>query len=396
MNKEVPILFKKKEECCACGACLNVCPKQAIVMNEDEYGYLYPVIDEKKCVRCGKCKKVCSFQNVIEKNKPLETFAAISKSKDIRMKSASGGIFASMAKKYVENQGLVVGAELKSDFSVHHIIISENSEIYKIQGSKYVQSSTDKVFSSIKQYLKEGKNVLFSGTPCQVAGLSGYLGKEFDNLLTVDIVCHGVPGTRMFQNYINVLKNKKGKVTNFLFRDKNNGWGKNGSAIINNRKVKIWQSSSSYLYYFSKGWIYRDSCYKCPYACSHRSGDITLGDYWGIEKQHPEYLGNNKWDEQKGISLVIANTQKGIEFLNSIKDILDMRESSFEKAALANAQLNYPSMPGQRETILEIYLKGGWEALEKKFRKNIGWRYYSSQIKSFIPKKVKRMIKASR
>lgn len=396
MNKEVPILFKKKEECCACGACLNVCPKQAIVMNEDEYGYLYPIIDEKKCVRCGKCKKVCSFQNNIETNNPLQTFAAISKNDNILMKSASGGIFASMAKKYIENQGLAVGAELKNDFSVHHIIINKSSEICKIQGSKYAQSSTDGIFLSIEQYLKEGKHVLYSGTPCQVAGLLGYLGKEYDNLLTVDIVCHGVPGIRMFQNYIKVLQNKKGKVTSFLFRDKNNGWGINGSAIINGRKIKIWQSSSSYLYYFTKGWIYRDSCYKCPYACSHRPGDITIGDYWGVEKQHPEYLGRNKWDEQKGISLVIANTKKGIDFLNSAKDILDMKESTFEKAAVANAQLNYPSMPGKRKDIMETYRKGGWEALEKRFRKNISWKYYGSQIKSFIPKKVKRIIKASR
>src|SRR5699024_11643368 len=138
------------------------------------------------------------------------------------------------------------------------------------------------------------------------------------NVLTLDIVWHGVPGFQMLQNYIKILQKNGGEITNFVFRDKTIGWGINGSAKKNGKKIKIWQSSSSYLYYFSKGWIYRDSCYKCPYACSHRSGDITLGDYWGIEKQHPEYLGNNKWDEQKGNSLVIANIQKGIEFLNSI------------------------------------------------------------------------------
>lgn len=396
MDNKVPVLFKNKNECCACGACLNVCPKEAIKMKEDEYGFLFPQIDQNSCIRCGKCKTVCYFQNEKIINRPLSTFAAVAYDSETVKKSASGGAFAALANYILENNGVVVGAEL-ADFSVQHKCVLEKKDLQKLQGSKYTQSNMGRCYCEVKKYLDDNLIVLFSGTPCQITGLYGYLGKTYDNLFTVDIICHGVPNNRMFKEYINILgKLHSGVVKDFLFRDKNIGWGINGSAKIGKRRVKIWQSSSSYLYYFSKGWIYRESCYTCKYASLNRPADLTLGDYWGIEKQHPEYLGKNGWNEKNGISVVIANTQKGIQLLRKVSNKLELRPSTFEKASISNLQLKFPSRPGRRDEILKIYKDGGWNAMERMFKKNIGLSLYSSQIKSMIPIRLKRLLKAKK
>lgn len=213
----------------------------------------------------------------------------------------------------------------------------------------------------------------------------------------MDIICHGVPSEKIFQSYLNFIEDKyESKLTYFTFRDKNIGWGINGKAVFENqvgkkKKVTLWQSGSSYLFYFIKGWIYRESCYRCKYAGAHRHGDITLGDYWGIEKQHPEFLSDG-WDESKGISVVIANTEKGKAALEGLQGV-EFRQSTFEKAAVANGQLRHPSEQGKRSEILELYRSGGWNALEQRYQKRIGIRKYSSQIKAVIPLGLKRWLK---
>lgn len=391
MDREIPSLYSEKKDCCACGACLNVCPKQAISMVEDECGFHYPQIDEILCLRCGRCKQVCAFQNSKIENNPVEVFAGITKDENLRKASASGGIFAAIAQKALEKGYIVFGAALHPDFSVKHVGIKSVEELPKLQGSKYTQSDTGHSYDKVKKYLEQGCNVLFSGTPCQIDGLYGYLGKHSEHLFTIDLICHGVPSNQMFQDYIKTLGHD---VTNFMFRDKSIGWGINGSTFVNGKKKRIWQSSSSYLYYFTKGWIYRENCYQCKYTCKHRPADITLGDYWGIEKQHPEYLGKDGWDEAKGISVIIVNTTKGEQLLNIADDTLDLRSSSFEKAAAGNGQLKYPCKADKRSELIELYLNAGWDGLERRFKKNIGWRFHSSQIKSLIPGYVKRKIKS--
>lgn len=393
MDREIPVLYNEKKDCCACGACLNVCPKQAISMIEDACGFRYPQIDDNLCVRCGRCKQVCAFQSSKVENSPVKVFAGVAKDESIRKASASGGIFAAIAKKALEEGYMVYGAVLQPDFYVKHVGIKSIEELGKIQGSKYTQSDIGRTYSEVKEYLAQGKKVLFSGTPCQIDGLYGFLGKDNENLVTIDIICHGVPSNKMFIDYIKTLGDD---VSSFVFRDKSIGWGINGSAFINGKKKRIWQSSSSYLYYFTKGWIYRENCYQCKYTCSHRPGDITLGDYWGIEKQHPEYLGKDGWDEAIGISVIIANTEKGENVLNGLNCVLDLKESTFKKASEANQQLRLPSNPGKRDDILRLYNDAGWTAIEKHFKDNIGWRYYSSLIKSFLPNNLKRFIKSKR
>ncbi|MBQ1389191.1 MAG: Coenzyme F420 hydrogenase/dehydrogenase, beta subunit C-terminal domain [Clostridia bacterium] len=389
--ESIPVLFDKKEDCCGCGACYNACPKNAISMREDEFGYIYPHIDEKLCVRCGKCKRVCAFQNRSETNSPIECYAAVSKNDKQAGLSASGGVFAAIAQAFIESGGVVYGAAFDDSWGVRHIAVTNIDELYKIQGSKYAHSSTQRTFSEVRKYLKQGTKVLYSGTPCQIAGLKEFLGADYDDLFTVDIVCHGVPSSKMLIDYLKLLEDKHGgNVRSFTFRDKSIGWGINGRAEINGKRVKIWQSSSSYLFYFTKGWLYRENCYKCKYASSHRPADITLCDYWGVEKQHPELLGKDGWDESKGISGVIINTQKGKSLLN---DGLEMYSTSFEKISSGNSQLRNPSSPGKRDELLEVYRKGSWRALDDRFKKNSGFRMYSSQIKALLPAAVKRKLK---
>lgn len=397
MDKQIPILYSNKRDCCGCGACMNICPKGAISMQEDEAGFVYPHIDETLCIRCGRCKSVCAFQNCPEQNQPRTTYAAIAKNKTMRENSASGGVFSALAQKILREGGVVAGAAMGNDFSVKHIFVDSEKDLVQLQGSKYTHSSTEHTFETAQKLLKAGKKVLYSGTPCQIAGLKGYLGKDYENLITVDLVCHGVPSNRMFKDYIDCLgKTYGGTVSEFKFRDKRIGWGINGSANVSGKKIKIWQSASSYLFYFTRCWLYRENCYCCKYACSHRPADLTIGDFWGIEKQHPEFLGKGNWEENRGISVLIVNTEKGENLLSETEDSLDLRVSSFEKAAADNGQLRQPSSKGKRDEIIKLYCDKGWTALEKRFQKNIGLYKYSSQIKALLPSGLKRFLKSKR
>lgn len=235
-------LFRDKAECCGCEACVNVCPKKAIHMQEDECGFRYPCVDEDLCVECGLCQKVCGYKYIEEHNEPMSAHVACTLSTDI-MQSASGGVFACLAQNIIEQGGIVYGVsmELISDELVPmHIGVDKIEELVKLQGSKYVQSMIGDTYHQVKEQLLHGRKVLFSGTPCQVAGLKAYLGEmNKENLLLVDIICHGVPSVAFFQSYIKELEKKyKGKITSFKFRDKSSGWGLVGKATYRTAKNK--------------------------------------------------------------------------------------------------------------------------------------------------------------
>lgn len=398
MDKEDIILFDEKKNCCYCTACKNICPKNAIDMYLDEYGFEYPKINKEKCILCGLCKRVCAFQNIKEENTPIETYVGVAKDKDIILKSASGGIFSTIAQIYLEKGGIVFGAAFDNNFNLIHIPIKDSKELYKLQGSKYVQSNTLKTYKEVKKLLKEGKEVLYSGTPCQIAGLKGYLMENYSNLLTIDIICHGVPSSKFFKDYIEILKRKlKGEIVDFKFRDKEVSWEKNGSVKYNIKgiikKKRIYASESSYYYYFSKCDCFRESCYNCKYTSENRPGDITLGDYWGIEKVHPELLEKEKIREENGISVIIVNTIKGKEVIES-SDKFYRFVSSFSKARIKNEQLNSPSKKGENyKKVMNLYKNYGYLAVESLYNKQVGIRKYKSRIKTFIPSNIKRYLK---
>ena len=395
-------LVKNKKKCCGCAVCYNVCPKKAIEMIEDEYGYVYPKINKDKCIECGLCKKSCIYQNE-NKNlqKPMNTYVAISKSENLIKKSASGGIFASIAKKILEDGGAVYGASLEIEnniFKVKHIRVDKKEELIKLQGSKYIQSDTTEIYPLIKKDLEDRRKVLFSGTPCQVNALKSYLKfKEYENLFTIDIICHGVPNNRMFNDYIKLIEQKgKGKVVDFCFRDKTKNWGLYASFNINkkgkiNKKIMSAYESSYYQLFLDSA-IYRENCYECPYAKNLRTGDITIGDYWKIEIEHPEYL--NKVDTRKGVSCIIVNTKQGKKMISNFSNEILILESELGKVKKHNAQLEHPSvLKEEHERILQLYSSKGYEEVDKYYHRKNLIKILLKKIWYKIPLKIRNKIK---
>lgn len=404
MSKDKIILFDDKKNCCACGACMNICPKNAIKMQEDEYGFLYPRIDEKKCVQCGACQKVCAYQNGQVGNTPIKCYAAVNKDKEELMKSASGGIFAAMATTILKDGGVAFGAAL--DFEdghahPHHIAVREESQLYRLQGSKYVQSVIENTYAEAKEELDLGKKVLFSGTPCQIAGLYGYLRKEYENLITVDVICHGVPSAKMFDDFLQNETKRRGaeKVKSYIFRDKKKGWGTNNRIDFEygpgkNKKIYIPARLTSYNTFFYDGDIFRENCYKCPYAKKARIGDFTIGDYWGIEKEHPELMSRDEFDEKKGISCMLVNTEKGLKFNEHVRKILYIKESTFDKIKKKNGQLNHAlNETKKRNYIMKKYRTESYEKLEKWFRKVYKKQIVIHTVYNKIPRKIRLLMK---
>lgn len=336
MNNYLNII--EKNNCFGCGACQNICPVDAIYMQEDEEGFLYPCLDEQKCIKCDKCKQVCPVLNKNETNSlPNEVLAGYSDDEE-RIKSSSGGIFPLLAKYILEEKkGFVCGAAFGEDLKVYHTIISDYADIDKLRGSKYVQSEIKDIFNQIKNLLKENKYVLFSGTPCQVAGLKLFLEKDYERLLTVDVVCHGVPPASLFKKYLDETF-KDDKIISFNFRDKElHGWSAQAGTAVTANYSKI--SNNDFFDGFEQNLYLRPSCGECKFASRKRVSDITIGDFWGI------------WDYEKvlsfqkeGVSLVAATTAKGAEIVEKIKLHLAYQNSVPLKYAKPNYPLYRPSI----------------------------------------------------
>lgn len=403
-------LFAKKTDCAGCSACMNICPQKAITMKNDECGNIYPHIDESKCINCGLCKRTCSYQNDKLERSPIKAYAAFCKDDKILGTSSSGGVFASIASSFIGNGGVVYGCSMEYRDEIltpMHIKISNIEDLKKIQGSKYVKSEIGYIYSEIKEDLKNDKKVLFSGTPCQIAALKKYLINSHINsekLYCMDLVCHGTPGTSFFQDYIKYIEKKnKYRVIDLKFRDKNQyNWGLKGTITYKTKHGKIkerpfYNKLSSYYSFFLKGKVYRENCYSCKYANANRIGDITIGDYWGIENQHPEYLKENGGliDTTKGISCVLVNSCNGEELLNDCGKRLVLLESTTEKVIKENDQLNHPcKYSDEREKIFKIYQREGYKGVDKYYKKQLGVRriiypiyYLLKNIKNKIAKK---------
>lgn len=376
MMDENKYILCDKNNCCGCGACVEVCHQNAIKLLEDKYGFVYPSIDETKCIKCGMCKIMCSYQNDISKKNPIKTFVAKTNEEYI-INSASGGIFSNIASNFILDGGIVYGCSMEFENSiskVKHIRIEDINKICELQGSKYVQSSMDGIYKRIKEDLINEKKVLFSGTPCQVAAVINYTKNiKKGKLYTIDLICHGVPNQKMFNDYILVLKNKKkyNEINNFKFRDKTYKEGMNASVSYKNKfnenKISIINSHfSSYYQLFLKSEIYRENCYSCKYAGKERMGDLTLGDFWGLFDVHSELKNNKKFGNDKGISCIICNSSNGFELINRYISNCELYDSTIDKVAKHNKQLERASIKGKdREKILSMYLKSGYTSVEK-------------------------------
>lgn len=397
-------LFNDKTACCACGACLNICPKRAIAMRQDENGFLYPQIDPALCVGCGLCKSVCAYQCASVASAQPETFAAAAGDVDLSQ-SASGGLFASLAQAVLTQGGAVYGCAMEQtdgQLAARHICAETPQALARLKGSKYVQSETGRIYQDVQEKLLAGRMVLFSGTPCQVDGLKGFLRKDYGNLFTVDIICHGVPSLQLFRDYLQHAQGKVGgKITGFHFRDKRFGWKLHGCMLVEKETGKtepvyFEPEESSYYQMFLNSYTYRENCYSCPYACSSRPGDVTIGDFWNIDLVHPQYLKENggQLEEKKGISCLVVNSDRGQELLRRFGSGIVMKRSSYEEASRYNAQLTRPSaMRAERDVVLGLYRESGYAAVERWYRKRLRKIRLIRAVRAAVPRWVKDTIK---
>lgn len=314
------------KNCCGCTACVNVCPKKCISMSADREGFLYPVVDSVKCIACGLCEKVCPVLHPVNNETEPLVYAAINNNEAVRMQSSSGGIFTLIAEYILERGGVVFGASFDRDWNVVHDYTETKEGLARFRGSKYVQSNVGNSFNQVKTFLDSGRKVLFSGTPCQVAGLKNYLRKPYSDLLTVDFVCHGVPSPEVWRKYLQEticnaygIKNNKAAVnpgdyiSDISFRAKDKGWKKyNVKIIFRDGKMEMMPFfENPYMNVFLSDLSLCPTCYTCPAKLSNVQSDISIADFWGVNRINPDI------DDDKGCGLLLIHNKKKLDFLFS-------------------------------------------------------------------------------
>ncbi len=395
--------YLDKESCCGCYVCYNVCGVGAIAFKDDEYGFTYPFIDETKCIGCNMCREVCDFQSgMIPKTKPIKAYAAVNINEDVLKLSSSGGVFGAFAKYFLSKGGIVFGCAYNENMEPLHISAENEQDMIKIHGSKYVQSNTYDIYTKVKAYLIQNKKVLFTGTPCQVAALKSYLGADYNNLLTVDFVCHGVPSVYIFKKYISYLEEKhRIKVTDYRFRSKARGW----PAFVQEIKcIKLCDASSItirlgaeeefYLPYYLKGNLSRPSCFECKYASPERVSDITMGDFWGYEK------APLKLKVSQGLSICLLNNSKYLKFKGLFNELI-LEIVGIDIAIKGNRQLKASEHKGEKwNQVMENCALGNFNEIVKKYLKDNRKRIIKSKITKRLPhyasKLYRKMIKQNR
>jgi len=354
----------RKDQCTGCGMCVNICAKDAITMQADEQGFWHPVVDETRCVSCGLCQSRCP-QNTPVSRFQGEYYAALAKDDALREKSSSGGVFSLLARRVIDAGGVVFGAAFDSEWRVCHDSATDEQSLSRLRGSKYVQSDIGLTFRAAKTALDNGQQVLYSGTPCQVAGLWAYLHKEYERLLTIDVVCHGAPSPMIYREWLAYETQLHGEIADVAFRQKSPGW-KSFCAQVTHTNGDVTQCMlrEGYMRGFLDDLYLRESCYACPYASGKRVADISLGDYWRYCESGPEHIE----DDDRGISLVIVNTEKGRKAFRKIKRQIAVGKRSYEDAVRGNPVLDHPAKrPEKREMFWKDHATMSWSELCNKY-----------------------------
>lgn len=356
----------EKSLCCGCSACVQACPQQCISFIEDEEGFLYPKIEKSLCIKCELCKKVCPFQVTT----PLrtfvpETYGMKSRDKKILENSSSGGVFSLLSKKIIEEGGVVYGAAMTDDMKgTHHIRVSSAKELPLLRGSKYLQSEMKGCFKQVKEDLKSGNKVLFSGVPCQIDGLKLYLNKSYKNLICVEVICHGVPSPLLWRKYVENLETRLGaKISSVNFRKKKHSWNEYG-LLVNGENISQFQSlnQNSYLQMFLKNYCLRPSCYTCNAKKIESMADITIADFWGVQNIAPELY------DSMGISLVFIQSCKGRELFEKMKDLTVFKSVDFDRAIQSNPAYHKSALkPKTRNVFFKELHTYGYKYVAKKY-----------------------------
>lgn len=345
--------MRKKSQCCGCGACMAVCARHAIRMAEDWEGIPYPQIDQKKCIHCGQCEAVCPLERQSQEKRETRErkyLGAQAKEDPLRFTSSSGGVFPVLARQVLLEGGVVFGAVMGKEGRVFHRGIEDVCELPQVQKTKYVQSDLQGCYSKIARYVKAGRQVLFTGTPCQCQAVKRYLGKEYENLLLADLVCYGAPSPGIWRSYVKELEKKYGGTfSGFGFRDKRaKDNGHTVSVQIEGKEYAYPMKQDSFCRVYFRNYTIRPSCQECPFCTVERESDLTMGDFWGIEKVKPEV------EDGMGTSLVILHTKKAEEFWDKVQE--QFRFFSCKKEEILQPRLCTPTpKSGRRFRFMLLY-----------------------------------------
>lgn len=391
------------KDCIGCGACSQICPQECITMVKNEEGFDYPSVDKSKCLECGLCTKHCpviKIDNTVlseEENNHLECYAAFSRIPEIRERSSSGGVFSHLAIAVLREGGVVFGAAYDQNWMVHHIQIDSIKDLHLIIGSKYLQSRIDNTYSETRKLLEAGRTVLYSGTPCQIAGLKSYLKKEYTSLYTVDVLCHGVPSPEVWRRYLSEKEKKYGsKATDVSFRDKKTGWNRYSVKIsFAEREYSLLHTKDVYMQLFLNNICLRPSCHCCRYKSMQRLSDITIGDAWGIQ----DYL--HEMNDDKGTSLIFVHTDAGQNLLERIKSDLTLKSGELERFLPGTSDArNSVRMNNHREKFFYLFnqsmalkklVKLTYEPMRVRLRKRKEYAVLVVKIKNNLLKPLRAM-----
>lgn len=381
--------------CCGCGACEQICSKHAISMRPNKEGFLYPKLEESLCVDCGLCSKICPELHTADSLNPTGyPLAAQAKANKVLDNSSSGGIFSVVAEYVLNNGGVVVGAELTENMKVRHVIVDNVQELNKLCGSKYAQSNTSNIYKRVKELLQQGRFVFFTGTPCQVSALKLFLRRPFENLLTADLICHGVPSPLMFNMIVEYLEKKyKGKVMDYQFRSKKlTGWSRvSACTMLINGKIKhIYYNEMMRAFFqaFLDGHVLRMDCYQCPFTRTERAGDFTMADFWSLKSTNPKFPR-----QHRGVSMILVNTEKGQSILEACLDKIYMEPSDLDVILAGyNYQLKHPTeLTSERGAIFGFLQKYPEDFINKYLRgdissdkRNFYFTAFKEQIKKIL------------
>ena len=373
---ELPLM-----KCTGCGVCVQLCSKKAVSLCENHEGFLYSKVDDKLCVNCGLCEKNCPVnqsKNNAEKYSEKESFACIANDEKIREESSSGGMFSVLAERIIAEGGVVFGAEFDKDFSVKFGWTNSSEGLERFRGSKYLQARTEDSFCECKKILKDGRKVLFTGTPCQIAGLKAFLKKNYENLYTIDFICHGVPSPKLWQKYIKYREKKSASRTvKTAFRRKNDGWKlfSLSFTFANDSEYRQPLTKDKYLQIFLKDNALRESCYRCTFRGDNHKSDLTIADFWGIEAVYPEFF------DDRGTSLLIVQNEKEKKLFDLCKDECRLSQVDFDKAVSFNpSYFKSPVRKGKRNAFYKDFEKRGIDYLYRRF----GRESLFSRFKHFI------------
>ena len=368
-----------REKCCGCTACMNICPTNAIEMKEDEEGFLYPIVNKDKCINCHLCEKVCPVINTKINKKEPKAYAIRTRDENVLRTSTSGGFFTPLAEYVLANNGIVFGVSYGKDLRVEHVKIDKKNadKIDLLRGSKYVQSYLGTTFKEVKNLLDSNKLVLFTGTPCQLQGLNNFLGKHYDNLITMDLICHGVPSPKLWELYVNYQQKKnKSKIRKVHFRNKTYGYHSGTMKLEFDNKKKYYGSAR--VDYMLKSFFTeissRPACYECAFKNRKHICDFTVFDCWHISD-----LAKEVKDDDKGYTNVFVNTDKGKVILEKIEDKMLIYEVDIDKAiSLDGPMVEKSAIPNKNRK--EFYKNLNEEGLEKTIKKYINVSYKDKLI----------------